>query len=158
MSDVQANIVIKGNADDAVKALQKVKSASDDMGKSIDAKKTVLKDFLGGITPVTVGAAAAGAALVSFGKASVFAADSLQALNSRAKVIYGEALPGVTSELAKFSTQTGRAADGLLEFGAGFAAIANGANIPTQAAADMSVQLAKLTTDFGSFFHVADEE
>src|SRR5206468_1303400 len=38
------------------------------------------------------------------------------------------------------------------------AAIAEGANLPKQAAADLSVQLTRLSTDFGSFFHVADDE
>jgi hypothetical protein len=168
MADVPVNVVITGNADEAVKALNAVKGATENVGKSATAQKGVLQDFLkgiGGITAAVAGgqglayaAEKAGRSLIEFGKSTLRAADDLQALESRAKVIYGDALPGVTKALDQFASQVGRSHSDLLDFASGFAAIAEGANLPKQAVGDMSVKLAQLTTDFGSFHHLADDD
>lgn len=160
MADAVARIVIRGDTDDAVKGLKKVKDAVGDLDKQVSSKKNLFKEFLGGLGLGAgfFGAQAAARTLLEFGRSSLAAASDLQAMESRAKAIYGESFPRMKQGAEDLAQALGRSSSDLLGMSSDFATLARGAGLPAQAMEEMGQTLTKLSVDFASFRHISDEQ
>src|SRR5436309_2590021 len=97
-TDTESKIVIKGDTEDAVKGLRRVNDALNQVSTQSKTTQSVLQSFMGGIGGLTAAVAGgtglayaakkAGSAILDFGKSTIQAADNLQALESRARLIY----------------------------------------------------------------------
>ena len=93
MTDVVANLIIRGDSDEAVKALNSVKSATEGIGKTATASQESFKGLLGIISPV--GLSVAGAASIELFVKPTNAAELMSVPNVNGALVGGASLKAV---------------------------------------------------------------
>jgi chromosome segregation ATPase len=150
-----AAAVAKGEKsfDQAEKELKSYKDAMQKLPQPIDEANTKTNLLSSTIGKLATGAvlAAAGKALLDFGKASLMAASDVQEMQSKFNVVFKDLAGDVTAELQDFADAANRSIFDLQ----GFAATLQDTFVPLgfarDSAADMSIQLVKLAEDLASF-------
>lgn len=98
------------------------------------------------------------AALIKFGKDSLFAADALEGLENRAKSVFGNAFPQLSAQTDALSAKFKRSSSDVLNLQAGFGGILSGAGLAGKGVADMSTKMSALSIEFGNFFRISDSD
>src|SRR5687767_13071605 len=142
-SDVNARIVLRGETREAVRELKKVQDAVKDLGNQVTSKKSLFKDFLGGlgIGAGFFGAQQAASALLNLGRAAITAGSDLAALERRAQVIYGDAFPRMTVRAEELGQTLHRSSSDILGTQAELSGIFTSAGIAGRGMEDMSSRL-----------------
>lgn len=104
------------------------------------------------------GAALATTAIIGIGGESLKAAASLEQLEQKAKVVFGDTFSEVNAEAAKFSASVGRARSDVLQFATDLGALMESNDITGDTLSELSTELSKLAIDLSSFFDTSETE
>jgi hypothetical protein len=91
-------------------------------------------------------------------KNSIEAASALQAVQNRARVVFGEDFPAMEAGSRKMAEGLNRNTSEILGFQTSLAAMAQGLGVGKKASEQMAQGLSRLSVDFGKVFHVSDAE
>src|SRR5437868_2406703 len=138
MSDVQANVIITGNADGAVSALNAVKNGLANVNQG-GASANLTLGTLG--RWFTEGAIVTG--VLGFAKAAVQAAAGVEQVGNRARVVFGDDFAKVEAETDKLAASVHRNSTELLDYESKLALIAQGLGIGSAQSEQMGESLTK---------------
>lgn len=127
--------------------------------KTLDEVKTGSNAAGGALkTAVAAGAAAAGLALIAFGKKAVNAASDLAESTSKAQVVFGDASGAVLAFGDDAAKGLGQSKQQAIEATGSFGALFVAMGIGQKPAADLSISIVKLASDLASFNNTSPEE
>lgn len=129
--------------DDAASANKNIKATGSSIGKLIGSVTR-----LGLEMTAALGFIGIGYKIVQFFTGGTKAAAELNATTNRTKMVFGETFGAVNEQAEKLARVSGTTKASQLELAASFGAMAQGAGVGEKKAAEMSMQLTALATDF----------
>ena len=164
MAGTPIELEVRAIVDQAINDLKRVSTSIDNVDDSSKKASGGTNKLASGLLQLagTVGIAASVAGFVTglknLAEVSLETASRAQELKSKFDVTFGQAAPKARTELANFGDVVGRSNLDLQEMGANIQAVLSAMGMNKTEAADLSVELTKLSVDMAAFNNASDAD